>query len=387
MIKLSAKVLNGLGKVPPTKSKIAIFGEAATNTVKRNRVKLKGPQGSQLERMPKVDTVTISGKTKTAAIDENSSKGMRIGDFFVEQNRKHAERYLNDLADMAQEFPDVTFVRAHNVHSTKSLDSTLSKLARADEQLFEKGGFHGAVRDGMRATLYMPNANKNYQKIVEAMHQRGYRIASTFAEDSKGFMVLGEDGVPKMAKDIDIRFGTKAQPSGYEDVQMRFEKFKMVKDPQTGEMIEKATDDGNLFELIILPGPNYHAFKDIEHKAVYEHTRRYKELGFTKDKGSDKIIDGIKKEFRTVTAALYKDAEMRDVKGAASITAPVTFTKKSVQNLKEYFDALENLWLGKYASLPPSKQTKPFKETLKYKQLKEVRENLSEFVKLYAPKD
>lgn len=235
MIKLSAKVLNGLGKVPPTKSKIAIFGEAASNTVKRNRVKLKGPQGSQLERMPKVDTVTINGKTKTAAIDENSSKGMRIGDFFVEQNRKHAERYLNDLADMAQEFPDVTFVRAHNVHSTKSLDSTLSKLARADEQLFEKGGFHGAVRDGMRATLYMPNANKNYQKIVEAMHKRGYRIASTFAEDSKGFMVLGEDGVPKMAKDIDIRFGTKAQPSGYEDVQMRFEKFKMVKDPQTGK--------------------------------------------------------------------------------------------------------------------------------------------------------
>lgn len=268
MIKLSAKVLNGLGKVPPTKSKIAIFGEAATNTVKRNRVKLKGPQGSQLERMPKVDTVTINGKTKTAAIDENSAKGMRIGDFFVEQNRKHAERYLNDLADMAQEFPDVTFVRAHNVHSTKSLDSTLSKLARADEQLFEKGGFHGAVRDGMRATLYMPNANKNYPKIVEAMHKRGYRIASTFAEDSKGFMVLGEDGVPKMAKDIDIRFGTKAQPSGYEDVQMRFEKFKMVKDPQTGKMIEKATDDGNLFELIILPGPNYHAFKDIEHKAV-----------------------------------------------------------------------------------------------------------------------
>lgn len=67
------------------------------------------------------------------------------------------------------------------------------------------------------------------------MHKRGYRIASTFAEDSKGFMVLGEDGVPKMAKDIDIRFGTKAQPSGYEDVQMRFEKFKMVKDPQTGK--------------------------------------------------------------------------------------------------------------------------------------------------------
>ena len=79
MIKLSAKVLNGLGKVPPTKSKIAIFGEAASNTVKRNRVKLKGPQGSQLERMPKVDTLTINGKTKTAAIDENSSKGEILG--------------------------------------------------------------------------------------------------------------------------------------------------------------------------------------------------------------------------------------------------------------------------------------------------------------------
>lgn len=369
MIKLSAKVLNGLGKVPPTKSKIAIFGEAATNTVKRNRVKLKGPKGSQLERMPKVDTVTINGKTKTAAIDENSSKGMRIGDFFIEQNKKWTKQYLNDLEKVAKKFPDVTFVREANIYSTKSLDSTLGKLARADEELFARGGFTSAVRDGMRATMYMPNAATGYKKIVEEMEKLGYKLADTFAEDSKGFMIIGKDGKPKMTKDIDIRMGEKAQPSGYEDVQMRF------------------TKKGKLFELIILPGPNYHAMKEMEHKAVYEPIRKYKEFGFTKDKGSDKVIDGIKKEIRYVTGKLYKDAEMRDVNGAASITEPVTFTKKGIQNLKELFASLEDMWRGKYSALPPSKRPKPFKDTLKFKQLSEIRASLMEFVNRYAPID
>lgn len=46
-----------------------------------------------------------------------------------------------------------------------------------------------------------------------------------------------------MVDDIDVRFGDNAVPSGYEDVQMRFEK------------------NGNLYELLILPGPNYLAIK------------------------------------------------------------------------------------------------------------------------------
>ena len=78
---------------------------------------------------------------------------------------------------------------------------------------------------------------------------------------------------------------------------------------------------------------------------------------------------------------------MRDTKGAASITEPVTFTKKGVQNLKELFDSLEDMWRGKYLALPPSKRTKPFKETQKYKQLSEIRASLMEFVNKYSPID
>ena len=378
MVKLSADVIRNLGKIRPTKAKPEniVNGVNVNSAAKKASKKAKrtAAVANDYVRSPQTDVVNINGVEKTNKATktnqaQNQPRRACIGDFFIEQNRKWTEPYLNDLDKVAQKFPDVSFVREANIYSTKSLESTLSKLARTDEAIFAQGGLLSAVRDGMRATMYMPNAATGYEKIVKEMEALGYKLADTFAEDSKGFMIIGKDGMPIMTKDIAIRMGEKAQPSGYEDVQMRF--------------IKK----GKIFELIILPGPNYHAVKEMEHKAVYEPIRKYKELGFTKDTGSDKVIDGIKKEVRSVTGRLYKDAEMRDTNGAASITEPVTFTKKGVQNLKELFDSLEDMWRGQYLALPPSKRTKPFKETQKYKQLSEIRASLMEFVNKYSPID
>ena len=55
------------------------------------------------------------------------------------------------------------------------------------------------------------------------MQKKGYKVAKTYAEDKNGDIILGKDGLPKMVDDIDVRFGDISVPSGYDDVQMRFE--------------------------------------------------------------------------------------------------------------------------------------------------------------------
>ncbi len=368
-------------KIPKTPKKEEIMA-VVTDTVRRVRTKTKGRKNS-LVRTPDVDTATIGGKDKTQATKVEDKKTC-IGDFWqIQTKQKYQHKYQNKLAAAAQAIPEATYVGGNELHGTKSWDSALKKIKRFEEQ-FETKGFNGIVRDVTRDTMYIPKPKENYKKIVKEMHDNQHmRLAKAYAEDANGNIVIGKDGLPIMADDIEFQ----SAPSGYKGVQVRFEEFKLVKNSKTGKIEEAPVNDGHVYELIILPGPNYHAFKDYEHVAVYEHTRQYKEYGFTKDKGADTIIKGIKNEIGKVTEALYNDAAIRDEHGTNAIKEAVTFTPKGIKNLTEYFDALENLLLGKYMSLPPSKRKLPFKETLKYRQAREIRTKLMEFVKLYAPKD
>ncbi len=365
MIKLSPKVLSNLGKVPRTKSKAKILGEAAVGATKRKRTKLKG-KPAQLQRL-KVDTVEIKSTPQTAQsnpIEKKDNKN-RIWNFFERDRRKLATQYTNDLESVAQEIPEASFSREANVSSVKGLESTLDKLLK-NEDLFAQGGLSAAVRDGVRGTLFMPNPEQNYMKVVKAMEKRGYKIADTFLEKD-GKVVLDSNGFPKMGKDIDVRFGDNAVPSGYEDVQMRFSKGK------------------NVYELLILPGPNYLNFKNKEHELIYEQFRKYKSLGFRDDRGAKTIINAIKEHFYVITRQLYADAKYRDTNGASGITEAITFTPESVQKVKEYFKSLKTLFAGKHAMLPPSKQTKPFKQTQRYQQLDEIEQKLDQVLEIYKP--
>ena len=381
MNKIIAKLENNFVKNPKIKAEVETLVEGVTNTVKRQRKKVKGPSGSRLEKTPKVDTVTIGGKDKTQAQKDTKT---RIGDFWQIQNKKkYQHKYQKKLVSVAQAIPEATYVGGNELHGTKSWDSALKKIKRFEEQ-YETKGVNGIVRDLTRDTMFISKPKENYTKIVKEMHDNQHmRLAKTFAEDANGNIIIGNDGLPKMVDDIEFQ----SAPSGYKGVQMRFEEFKLEKNPKTGKMEEVPVNDNHVYELIVLPGPNYKAFKDYEHVAVYEHTRRYKEYGFTKDKGADVIVKGIKNEIGKVTEALYRDAEIRDEHGTNAIKEAVTFTTKGLRNLTECFDALENLLHGKYMSLPPSKRKLPFKETLKYRQARDIRENLMEFVNLYAPKD
>ena len=240
------------------------------------------------------------------------------------------------------------------------------KLGKRTEQYSERG-YSGVIRDGVRATMFIPEADKNYVKIVKEMQKKGYKIAKTFAEDSKGNIILDKNGVPKMVDDIDVRFGDNAVLSGYEDVQMRFEK------------------NGNLYELLILPGPNYLATKNKEHELVYENFRKYDT--FVKDDGAKEIIKAIKKEYHKLTRALYTEAKHRDVSGANK-SEQITFTQESVDTVDKLFKSLKTLFLGKFNAQPPSKRSKPsFKQTKTYENLDAVEQKLRKVIDLYSPVD
>lgn len=371
MIKLSEKVLSNLGKVPKTKPKPKNVVGGVNIASKKYKKRLHANVSSTFERTPKEDTF-VSPNTNTYTRIKNNevpeSKKTRIGDFLVHSNRKLAEAYKADLQRVAVEVPGASFIMEANKSSTKELKSILSKLASRSDQFSERG-YRGVIRDGVRATIFLPDADKNYTKIVEAMKRKGYKVAKNFAEDSNGNIVLNSDGFPKMVDDIDVRFGKNAVPSGYEDVQMRFEKGK------------------ELYELLILPGPNYAAFKNKEHKLIYENFRAYKDKGLRDDEGAKQIIKAIQAEFHKITRQLYKQALDRDVLGSRNVSsAPVTFTEKGIETVNSLFKSLKILYRGKFDALPPSKRyMMSFKNTKNYRNLDKIENNLRQFMEEYKP--
>lgn len=357
-------------RVPPMRPKVENITNGIANAVKKTRKKIGGGASSKLERSPQTDILVQSNTQTKAAAKKTESKRTdtktRLGDFLVSQNRLLAEKYMDDLERVAQQIPEASFYRELNTTNTKELPSILDKLEKRTEQ-YSQRGYSGVIRDGVRATMFIPDAEKNYVKIVNEMQKKGYKIAKTFAEDANGNIVLDKNGIPKMVDDIDVRFGDNAVPSGYEDVQMRFEK------------------NGNLYELLILPGPNYLAIKNKEHELVYENFRKYDT--FVKDDGAKQIIKAIKKEYHKLTKGLYADAKHRDASGAKK-SEQITFTREGVESVDKLFKSLKTLFLGKFNAQPPSKRSKPnFKQTKTYQNLDMVEQNLRKVLDLYKPID
>ena len=371
MIKLSQKVLSGLGKYPRTKPKPKnIVDGVNINKLKKSGKNNRSNTSSPLERSPKNDTFSVqtNKNTKAASAKKQEDRRTHIGDFLVKSNMRLAEDYKSDFKRVALEVPGTSFMMEANTSSAKGLKSILEKLASRSAQ-FPDRGYRGVIRDGVRATIFMPDADKNFPKIIKAMENKGYKIAKTFAEDANGNIVLNRNGMPKMVDDIDVRFGDNAVPSGYEDVQIRFEK------------------GDKLYELLILPGPNYAVFKEKEHKMVFENLRKYKDDVFRNDEGAKQIIKAIQKEFHTVTRPLYKQALERDVLGSRNVSPePITFTEKGIDTINKLFKSLKTLYRGKFDALPPSKKSKPdFRQTKNYRTLDMIENNLRKFMEEYKP--
>ncbi len=317
---------------------------------------------ARLERTPATDTFENRKPDEKKFVD----KQLLLGDFLVHKNRVLSEAYKNDLEEISMEIPGVSFIRELNTTSAKELKSILDKIAKRAEQFIERG-YKGVIRDGVRATIFMPDADKNYVKIVETMKKRKYKIAKNFAEGPDGKIILDEKGKPIMVDDIDIRFGENACQSGYEDVQIRFQK---------GDV---------LYELIILPGPFYMTTKNREHE-IYDQFKRYKVLGFEKDAGAKQIIYAIKEKFAGLTRLLYAQALQKDKLGANIELETPKFSNEDIKDLNSLFKSLKNLYTGKYESTPPSKRThNNFKETRTYHNLNDIETNLRGIMKIYKP--
>lgn len=324
-----------------------------------------------LERVPEKDVFEVATK-KVATEPKLKSSSLRkttMGDIWIARNKLSAEAYKKDLRLAVKEVPGAEFMEEFNQSSTKELDRILQKLNERNE-IFKARGFNGTIRDYVRATVFMPEAEQNYTKIVKSMEKKGYKVADTFVEDADGKLILDAAGKPKMKPDIDVRFGDNAVPSGYEDVQMRFMK------------------GGKLYELIILPGPKYASFKNKEHKMVYENFRDYKNIPFANGEGAKHIIKALKKEFHSLTKRLYKDALARDTHGNLASTEPITFTKENITTINKLLKDLKNMYSGHYNALPPSKRPHSnFKNTKTFKDLDQIEKNLREVMKEYKPID
>ncbi len=364
MIKLSKEVSDGLRKIHPKK----LTKKVETAEGKKIRKKNSWKTRSKYERIPEKDTfVPSSSNTKQTKTKTNETRRKaKVGDFLINKNKVLAENYKNDLDIIAQTIPEMTFIREFNDTSAKELKSILDKLEKRSEQ-FEERGFRGIIRDAVRARVFMPDADKNYMKIVEAMKKKGYKVAMNFAEDAEGNAIKNPDGSFKMIEDIDIRFGKNARKSGYEDVQIRFQK---------GDV---------LYELIILPGPNYLTTANKEHE-VFENIKKYSNFGLDKDMGAKQIISALGDVFARFSKRLYADALLRDKGGSKKITEPTTFTKEEIKDINALFKSLKNLFLGKFNTLPPSKRTKSdFKETKTFINLNTLETNLKKFIDMYKP--
>lgn len=323
--------------------------------------------GGAYERTPKTDTYAVSVKKQQEK--EKPDLKNRLGNFFIRDNEKLAVDYLNDLRTLSREVPEVSFYKEANKSSVKSLKSTLDKLLNRSE-LFAERGFLGVVRDGVRATIFMPDADKNYPKVIKAMANKKYKVDKIYAEDANGFLMFNKDGTFKMIDDVDVRFGENARPSGYQDVQMRFKKGK------------------NIYELLILPGPNSLMTKNLEHEQVYELFRAYDTKGFKADAGAKEIIKGIQNQFFELTKKLYAQALQKDVSGAKNVTEVITFSPENVNVINNLLKSLKTLYRGKFEALPPSKRSvSDFKDTKNYKQLDELEHKVHNIIDFYKPID
>lgn len=375
MIKLNKHISDALGKIPKIASKKKTTTEETTSIPKRTRHKRSWQSKlhkQTLERTPakdeftpsKTDDVKITPKKKAT-----KSQKTNLGDIYTASKREKARAYLDDLGEVAQMIPGASFIREVNSETAlKKIKKIIEKLTKREDKYSERG-YKEVIRDEIRARMFMLDADQNYEKIIEGMKKKKYHVAPTFEEDAEGKLILDENGKAKKILDIDIRFGEKAQPSGYQDVQIRFEK-------------------GNtLYELIILPGPHYMFAADKEH-AIYDQTCRYDSLGLTKDIGAKQIVKALKKEIGKVTRKLYEAAESRDRYGAASEQIPVTFTPEEIKTINGLFGSLKQLFLGKFNTLPPSKKTATeFKDSKTAQNLSNIEQNIRALLQEFKPKE
>lgn len=310
-----------------------------------NQVKAGNNQyfGLKLSQPIQQDTVSFKAKVAETMKIKQSGRFNRI-----------STQFLDNLAAIAEKFKDrgVSFCREYcEINSVKSEDSCKSKIARSSS--FD-------IRDQIRATLFIKDMTdmkllndilKEFELRELILHEDPVPIEDMIA---KGYMPKKKDGDIIKVPDLDIRLNegrenivdlpenlryswSKAQKSGYEDIQMRLVRKY---DPDKENPVKH--------ELLILTGENYAIAKHREYKGIYSITRKLDALSITKrqdDKNPHlkivkRYIDLIKQLCSSeISQKLYENAKNKDVYGIEN-TIPIKVSDKDIETLKEYFKEL-----------------------------------------------
>ena len=243
----------------------------------------------------------------------------KIPQYTLEKNMYMAA--LKTVADELGEY-GVSFVKENSdPYSIKDTNRVIEKIETSKS--FD-------IRDQIRATMYMKDpydVDFVLEKFLPKMKEQGYELAKKDGEFDIDFRLNSDDL-------------SGANPSGYEDIQMRFVKV--------GESKKKKT----CHELIILFGPIYHEAKNLEHDLVFEHTRQFKKLHVydttakigTPESKIKRAIEDIVEIYNTqVSKPLYSNAKDREYyheKGEKSIF----FTNENVRRIKnDFYELYENI--------------------------------------------
>lgn len=238
----------------------------------------------------------------------------------ADRYKKYAEEFFEALRNTVKELSDYgySFDEEYAMRNpVKSVKSMSSKIIRS-------GSFD--VPDIIRTTVF----NKNLYDL-ELVNNRFLPLM-----EKNGFLLAKQNG----KLDIDYRLEGigKPQPSGYEDIQMRFIKKNGGKNKVK-------------HELITLFGPNYAKAKHEESEKVYGILRQFKELhmdctenveigshAFKANRYINLISDMITSK---ISKKLYSNAKNKDYYGIDDV-AKVHFTDENKSLLTNYFNGLND---------------------------------------------
>ena len=244
----------------------------------------------------------------------------KIPQYILEKNMYMAA--LKTVADDLSEY-GVSFVRENSdPYSIKDTDRVIEKIETSKS--FD-------IRDQIRATMYMKDpydVDFVLEKFLPKMKENGYELAKKDGEFDIDFRLNSDDL-------------SGANPSGYEDIQMRFVKI--------GESKKKKT----CHELIILFGPIYHEAKNLEHDLVFEHTRQFKKLHVydttakigTPESKIKRAIEDIIEIYNTqVSKPLYSNAKDKEYYHREKEEKSIFFTNENVRSIKnDFYELYENI--------------------------------------------
>lgn len=262
--------------------------------------------------------------------------------------KKEAGLFLHDIETMAKRLKGVVFDRA----------AFEPKVLKDKESTFRKFYEKGEISDPIRTTIYMQNAQDNYMSVIAEMDKLGYKV-----------VLNGK------TPDITVRHAVTAQPSGYEDVAIKF-----TKKNRKHEIFR---------EVIILPGPNYSRAKEDEHK-IYEIVRQYKLLTGKPPEFVEKHIDPIRAEINQLSKKIYANAKVVDEKGMGK-SENVTFTKKNIVLIRQKLMELQEAFKAEFEKKNPTRNKeyiyKQMHASKDYSLIAKIEKEIRALMEQYAPVD